>query len=249
MIPYLAWHTINLGPITLQVWGLFVGLGFIFASYMAGRLAKQRGLDPNIIYDLTLLMVLGAIIGGRLGHVFFYAWPYYSQHLLEIIEVWKGGLSMFGGLIVCALIAVWYLRRAKVDLAAYADVVAFGLPFGFMIGRLGCFLIHDHPGTATHFFLGVQYPGNVVRHDLGLYEVINGAGMAIVFLCLVHKKAKPGLFLGLFCLWYGLFRLLTDGLRLVDTRYFGLTPGQYLGAVLALIGLRLLWITKMRKQK
>ncbi|HCC83684.1 TPA: prolipoprotein diacylglyceryl transferase [Candidatus Uhrbacteria bacterium] len=249
MIPYFAWTSIVIGPLTLQVWGIFVGLGFFLAAVMAGKLAKRRGLDASIIYDLTVWMVLAGLIGGRLGHVLFYAFPEYLANPLEIFAIWHGGLSMFGGLIACVIVGLWFLRKKKVDVWQYVDVAVYGLPFGIMIGRLGCFLIHDHPGTATHFFLGVQYPGNVVRHDYGLYEMLNGAGMAVAFLWLAHKKAKTGTFVGVFSLWYGLFRLLTDGGRLVDARYLGLTPGQYLGAILAIIGLWLLWITKMRKQE
>jgi phosphatidylglycerol:prolipoprotein diacylglycerol transferase len=248
MIPYFSWTSIMVGPFSFQVWGIFVALGFLFAAFMAGKLAKHRGLSSHIIYDLTIWMVLAGMIGGRLGHVLFYDFQYYLASPLEIFAIWHGGLSIFGGLIACAIVGLWFLRHRQVNVWQYADIAIFGLPFGIVVGRLGCFLIHDHPGTATHFFLGVQYPGSVVRHDFGLYEMLNGAGMAVVFLWLARKKAKTGTFAGVFSLWYGLFRLLTDGWRLADVRYFGLTPGQYLGIILAILGLWLLWITKRRKK-
>lgn len=249
MMPYIAWNTIALGPVTLHVWGVFVGLGFFFAALAAGWLAKRRGDDAKVLYDLAAWMVLAGMVGGRLGHVLFYELPYYVQHPLDVFAVWEGGLSMFGGLLASTVVGILFLRRRKVDVWRYADAAAFGLPVGFAIGRIGCFLIHDHPGTATHFVLGVQYPDGVVRHDLGLYEALNGLVLALVFVGMAYRKLPAGWFLAVFCMEYGVYRLATDALRTVDTRYAGLTPGQYLGAVLALVGVTLaVWIKRGRKK-
>ncbi len=248
MIPYVEWKTIEFGPLTLQVWGIFVALGFLVGALAAGWLAKRRGDDAKIIYDLAAWMVIAGMIGGRLGHVLFYEFPYYVAHPLEVFAIWHGGLSMFGGLIACAVVGFYYLKKKRIDVWRYADTAIFGLPFGIAIGRIGCFLIHDHPGTATDFALGVQYPDGVTRHDLGLYEVINDVLMVVVFLLLLRKKATVGYFLAIFSLWYGLFRFATDFLRTADTRYFVLTPGQYFGLLLALFGLgSFVWISKRRK--
>lgn len=249
MIPYFEWRAIIIGPLTLQVWGLFVALGFLVGAVVAQWFAKRRGESADIIAGLAVWMLAAGMVGGRLGHVLFYQFPYYAAHPLEIFALWHGGASMFGGLITCVVVGLWYLRRREVDLWAYADTTIFGLPFGLAVGRIGCFLIHDHPGTATHFVLGVQYPDGVTRHDLGLYEALNSALMAAVFLWLARRKTRAGVFIGVFSLWYGTFRVITDTLRTVDTRYFGLTPGQYLGGVMALFGIAaLVWITRRQKQ-
>lgn len=247
MIPYIEWKTIALGPLTVHVWGIFVALGFLVGAAAAGWFAKKTGLKQGVIFDLATWMILAALIGGRLGHVLFYEFPYYAAHPAEIFAIWEGGLSMFGGLIACTLVGIWYLRKKRVDVWRYANATAFGLPFGMMIGRIGCFLIHDHPGTATDFALGVQYPDGVVRHDHGLYEIINGIAMALVFLWLAKRQRPIGTYVGVFSVWYGVFRFTTDFLRMVDTRYFGLTPGQYLGLLLAIVGGAVLWITKRQK--
>lgn len=254
MIPYFTLQAIHIGPITLHVWGMFVALGFLTGAFVAARYAKSRGDDPKIIYDLAVWMAVAGTIGGRLGHVLFYEFPFYAAHPLEIFAIWHGGMSMFGGLIACGVVGVWFLRHRNVDVWRYTDTAAFGLPFGIAIGRVGCFLIHDHPGTATDFFLGVQYPDGVVRHDHGLYEVLNGVAMSIVFLLIFHfyKKSKGSFLIShyslLFSIWYGIFRLIMDAYRIVDTRYFGLTPGQYLGALLAIFGvIGLVWINRRQK--
>lgn len=245
MIPYITWTTIPIGPLTLHVWGLFVALGFAAAAWAAGWLARRRGGDAQVVYDLAARMVVTGMVGGRLGHVILYEPAYYLAHPLEVFAVWEGGLSLFGGLLVSVVAGVWYLRVRRVDVWRYADAVAFGLPVGFAVGRIGCFLIHDHPGTAIDFALGVQYPDGVVRHDLGLYEVLNGVLLAALFAVMARKRVPVGWFLAVFAMEYGMFRVLTDGLRAVDSRYAGVTPGQYLGGVLVVVGVALaVWITR-----
>lgn len=249
MIPYLAFATFAIGPLSIHVWGIFVALGFLFAGFMAARFAKQRGENPEIIWDLVLWMIVAGMVGGRLGHVLFYDPAYYVAHPVEIFEIWKGGLSVYGGFILGAIVAVCRLRRQHVDVWRYADIVAFGLPFGKWIGRIGCFLIHDHPGTATDFVLGVQYPDGVTRHDLGLYLSINGFVLAMVMLWLSRKERPTGFYLAVFSIWYGVVRFGLDVLRVIDVRYFGLTPGQYFSMALFIFGIgTAVWITKRSKK-
>ena len=249
MIPFFTFTSFPLGPLTIHVWGIFVALGFLFGGFMAARFAKRRGDDPKLIWDLVLYFVLAGMIGGRLGHVLFYDPGYYLQHPVEIVEIWKGGLSWFGGLIASTVVGIWYLRRKHVDVWRYVDAISFGLPFGIWIGRIGCFLIHDHPGTATHFFLGVRYPDEIARHDLGLYESISGLALALIVLWLSRKERQAGTYFAAFSLWYGATRFFLDFLRVIDVRYFGLTPGQYCSIALIVFGVGvILWIRKRKKQ-
>lgn len=249
MIPYFSLTTFSLGPFSIHVWGIFVTLGFLFAGFMAARFAARRGDNPEIIWDLVLWMIVSGMVGGRLGHVLFYDPAYYVAHPLEIFEIWNGGLSVYGGFILGAIVGVWRLRRQHVDVWRYADIVAFGLPFGKWIGRIGCFLIHDHPGTATDFVLGVQYPDEVTRHDLGLYLSINGCILAMVMLWFSRKERPTGFYLAVFSIWYGTVRFGLDFLRAIDVRYLGLTPGQYFSIALFVFGLGIaVWITKRSKK-
>jgi len=248
MIPYFSLTTFSFGPITLHAWGLFVALGFLFGAFMAARLAKQRGDNPQIIWDLVVWLAIAGMVGGRLGHVLFYDPAYYWAHPIEAFEIWRGGLSVYGGIILSTIVAVWYLRKRNVDVFRYADIIAFGLPFGKWIGRIGCFLIHDHPGTATDFILGVQYPDGVVRHDLGLYLSINAFLIAMFMLWLSRKNRPVGTYLAVFSIWYGVTRFGLDFLRIIDVRYFGLTPGQYFSIVLFGFGVGfLMWIKCQQK--
>lgn len=156
---------------------------------------------------------------------------------------------MMGGLFGAALFGVIYLRRKKVDVFAHVDTAMFGLPLGIGIGRIGCFLIHDHPGTLTHFLLGVNYPDGI-RHDHGLYLSINGFILFLLFLWLARKNARTGTYLIIYLLWDGTTRFFLDFLRatdgpIVDARYLSLTPAQYF--CVGMVGLGL-YIWQRRRQ-
>ncbi len=229
MIPWIESHVFHLGPIPIQTWGTFVAAGFLIATWVASKRAKSKGLDDKVIWDLAFWLFLSSMIGARLFHVLFYEPVYYSTHLLEIIDPTKPGFAIMGGIIGGALAAWIYLRKKKLDFIAYADVMAWGLPLGCGIGRIGCFLIHDHPGTLTSFVGGVKYPDGQIRHDLGLELSILGFTIMLIFLALNRKKTwKPGFWVGAFLILDGVGRFFLDFLRIVDRRYAGLTPTQWL---------------------
>ncbi|MBU1126608.1 MAG: prolipoprotein diacylglyceryl transferase [Patescibacteria group bacterium] len=245
MIPYFSWTTIQIGPLTVYVWGIFVALGFIFAAWVAARRAKQLGLEPRVIYDLTFWMIIAGFVGGRLGYVLFYDPETFIYDPVQIFQVWDGGSSVFGGFILATLVGIWFLKKKKVNVLAYADTAVFGLPFGLWIGRLGCFLIHDHPGTVTKFFLGVYYPDGVIRHDHGLYLSLTGLFIALVFLWISRKDRIAGTYIALFTVLYGFVRFFLDFTRVADVRYLGLTPAQYFSIIMFGLGIYLFY--KIRK--
>src|SRR3989338_6145313 len=203
MIPYFQLTTIPLGPVTIQVWGLMVALGILVATCVAAKMARTRGQDPKIIWDLSVWVIIGAFFMARVFMV-IYEPGYYLADPVEFFRIWHGGFSIMGGFLGATIAGVWFLRRKHVDVHAYVDTAIFGLPVGLFIGRIGCLLIHDHPGTATDFFLGVQYPDGVVRHDHGLYLSLNGLLLFLVFL--LFPKKSPPFYLILFLIWYGLVR-------------------------------------------
>jgi len=196
---------------------------------------------------LVTWVIVGAFLMARVFHVMYEPGLYLADPL-EFFRIWHGGLSVMGGFLGAAIMGIWYLRRKKVDVYAYVDTAMFGLPLGLFIGRIGCFLIHDHPGTLTDFALGVKYPDGV-RHDHGLYLSINGLILFLLFLWLARKQVKTGTYLIVFLGWYGVMRFFLDFLRatdgaIVDTRYLGLTPAQYASLVMVALGL---WIWKKKR--
>ena len=249
MIPYFRYTTIPVGPVHLQVWGLFVAAGILVATWLAAREAKRAGLKPEVLRDLAAWFVIPALIGGRLLHVVAYEPAIYLADPLAVLRVWEGGLSSFGGFIGALIGGILYFRRHKEllpDLHGYLEVGAFAFPLGYAIGRIGCFLIHDHPGTLSDAVFAVEYPGGA-RLDHGL--LLSIATFAIFTVFAVMKGRGPidpsrrryfPMLLGM----YGLIRFPLDLYRAydlpgADTRYLGLTPAQYGSLVLIAASLRI----------
>lgn len=239
MIPYLEWKTIALGPLTLQVWGLFAALGVVSATLWAVRTAKRRGMDVAKIESLALWTIAAAFAGARLFHVIFYEPAYYFAHPAEILSVWKGGLSSFGGFFGAAAFAAWRIRKLGLSFWKTADVAVPATVLGLGCGRVGCFLIHDHPGTLAHegwAWLAVRYPDGA-RYDLGLLLGVFDFLLLGALLLLMRKPRRDGWTLVVALLAYAPVRFTLDFLRAADVRYSGLTPGQYGSVLLFTAGL------------
>lgn len=239
MIPFIQFTSFHLGFITIQVWGLMVALGIFIATSVAARRAKQQGLDPNIVWDFAFWVIIGAFIGARLFQV-IYVPSIYLMHPIELLKVWNGGFSEMGGFLGAIAVLVWYFKKHKLDTWLYADCAAYALPLGFGIGRIGCFLIHDHPGTLTHFILGVKYPDGI-RHDHGLYLSIEGFLLFFLFVWLSYKKRSAGTFVIAFLILHGVIRFFLDFFRIGDAKYFALTPAQYVSIMMVVAGI---WLWK-----
>lgn len=240
MIPYIGATTYSLFGITFQVWGTMVALGYGLATYLVWRRAKQQGLDPNVILDLAFWVFLAAFIGARLFHVLAYEPHYYFLHPFEVLDFRKPGYAMFGGFIGAFVAAAWMFRRRSLSFIAYADVAFWGIPWGCGIGRIGCFLIHDHPGTLSHSLLVMKQLDGTTRHDLGLYLSLIGFATGILFLLIGRRARGLGFWTGAFLLIEGITRFSLDFLRIQDVRYGGLTPTQWLSLPLMGVGVGLL---------
>lgn len=245
MIPYFRYTIIPIGAVHIQVWGLMVSLGIVVALIVACREAKRRGLDQGTMVDLATWIMVPALIMARLVHVFAYDPAPFIADPWKIFKLWEGGMSSFGGFIGAAIGALVFAKIRKIDFEAYADVASYGFPLGYCIGRIGCFLIHDHPGTLSHSLLAVQYPGGA-RLDHGL--LLSMLAFAIFAFFLLIKRQQPNTkekgYLSLLMILYGLSRFFLDFYRAwdlagSDVRYFWLTPAQYGSIILVLGGIAL----------
>ena len=231
MIPYFQFTVFHLGPVPIQVWGSMVALGMLVGAGIMYRLCKKDRLKVDFIPDLIMWVLVSALFFSRVFHVVFYDLHYYLEQPGEILKIWHGGLSSLGGFFGAALAAIIFLKKKKItyDLfLPYADRGLLGLWLGWGIGRIGCFLIHDHPGTLSHFVLAVKY-SNGTRHDLGLYESITGFLLFIVFFIVytLCPNIKKGVIMNASIACYAVVRFCTDFLRVVDMRYLSLTPAQW----------------------
>lgn len=254
MIPYIHHTVIYLGPVTIQVWGLLVALGILAGVSLTYISCKKDRLRTDFILDLAVWILISALFFSRVFHVGLYDVAYYLAQPTEILKVWHGGFSSLGGFFGAVLAAVVFLKRKKITYESflpYADRGILGLWLGWGIGRVGCFLIHDHPGTLSHFLLAVKYPEGS-RHDLGLYESITGFGIFFVFFIVykLYSNLKAGFTLNVSIACYATVRFFTDFLRVIDIRYFGLTPAQWgMIIVLGLTVWQLVGIVRSPKPK
>lgn len=226
----------QIGPFALQIWGILVAAGILLGAYSSARFAQKQGFSRDQIYNCAFYLILTAFIGARLFHVIAYYPHYYWRNPLQILFIWQGGYSVIGGFIGAFLAFIIFLRVKKLKFWDLADSMIYGLPLGLGTGRIGCFLIHDHPGVPTSFFLGVKQPNGTVIHDHGLYLSINGLLLALVFFWFNRKPQIKGYFLGFFLVWYGIVRFLLDFLRVGDMKYWHLTPAQYFSILMVLAG-------------
>jgi phosphatidylglycerol:prolipoprotein diacylglycerol transferase len=243
MIPYFQYNTILLGPVTIQVWGLMVALGIIASLFVMRSFAKRYFLSEEVLYDMAVWVLVSSFVFARLFHILFYNLDFYLLNPADVFKIWQGGASSTGGFFGAAL-ALWLFAKKRgftfQQFVPYMDVAAVSLWLGWGIGRIGCFLIHDHPGTLTHFVGGVQFPGGA-RHDLGLYESIVGF-VLFLFSALLFKRLvrrRWGLVTLVSVTLYAIARFFLDFLRatditMADARYAHLTPAQWGMLVLVL---------------
>ena len=235
MIPWFEPPALQVGPITIQAFGVLAALGVATGVRTAAWAARKRGLDPSPVLDFAIWGVLAGVAVGHLVHVGLYH-PEELRSPRRVLEFWDG-LSSFGGLAGGLAAAMVFFRVRGVPLGRYGDAFAVGMPTGWAIARIGCFLVHDHPGRLTHFPLAVAFPGGA-RHDLGLYEAVVLFAIAALLWRLWVLRRLEGRLLGLLAVLYGGARFLLDFLRAsdvayADARYAGLTPAQY-GSILLL---------------
>ncbi len=231
MIPWFVVPPLHLGPLTLQPFGLLAAAGILLASRLLVREAERRGLAPQPLEKAASWALLGGLVGGHLFHVLLY----HPEELreggpLQLLKVWDG-LSSTGGVLGGLLGILAFFRTRHLRFPPYADVFALAVAPGWMVARLGCFSVHDHPGVLTSFPLAVAFPGGA-RHDLGFYDAIALAVFSLILFTLDRRHLLRDRLLPLLALLYGSSRFLLDFLRAtdlpyVDARYLGLTPAQF----------------------
>lgn len=251
-IPWFKLEAPTIGDTTIpiQPFGILVAIGVLAGMRMSEWRGEKLGMRREVVSDLATHVVL---IGFILGHVFDTVF-YYPEKILErpweLLMIWTG-LSSYGGFFGAVIGGFYWRRKRNIPLFPVLDQIAFGLPLGWFFGRMGCFVVHDHPGSVTDFFLAVDnYPYNGVvapRHDLGLYEVLWSMVVVPLFVLLDRKPRPHGFFLMWICFLYAPVRFGLDFLREADRHWGGgLTAGHYSSIFTMGLGVWCWWLTYKR---
>ena len=229
-------------------------LGWRIAVLAANRPALWRNnlspIEAVQVEDLLTWVIVGVILGGRLGYVLFYQPVHFLYHPLEIVMIWKGGMAFHGGLAGVCVAAYLFFRRNLVPYDSGADLLALAAPAGLLLGRVANFINAELWGRPTDLPWGVIFPGEAAqacgqiaglcaRHPSQLYEaVLEGLLLGGLLLFLAFKKAalkKPGLITGIFFAGYGIARCFVELVRQPDAQFQ--SPENPLGYVFELAGL------------
>ena len=228
----------SIGPLAVRWYGLMYLAGFAIGWWLGtGRIAAkgQAPITRAQLDDLLFLIVLGVILGGRLGYVLFYKPAYYAAHPLEILAIWQGGMSFHGGLLGVMAAMLIAARRHKVDWLRLMDFLAPLVPPGIAAGRLGNFINAELPGRVTDVPWGMVFPGagDAPRHPSQLYQFALEGLTLFVLLWWFSSKPRPrGQVSAMFLLGYGGLRFVAEFAREPDAFIgylaLGLTMGQWL---------------------
>lgn len=230
--------------------GILIGWRLVVGLMRAPRLwpGGQAPIPPARVEELLTWVILGIILGGRLGFVLFYQPAHYLANPLEILYIWEGGMAFHGGLAGVALAGILWCRRNGVPLLPAADAFAVGTPAGLFLGRVANFINAELWGRPSTLPWAVVFPGEraqtcpadwigpCARHPSQLYEAaLEGLVLLAVLLWLAWRTGalkRPGLVAGVFLAGYGLARFLVEFVREPDAQF--VTPGNPLGHVLRL---------------
>lgn len=252
---------LHLGPLAVHWYGLMYLLGFTLFLWLGKlrlRALNRSGWDDKFLDDLLFYGVLGVVLGGRLGEVLFYQPGYYFSNPLEILAVWKGGMSFHGGFLGVLVAMAVFAQRHKLHWLQLMDFIAPLVPLGLGAGRIGNFINGELWGRPTDVAWGMVFPhvDNLPRHPSQLYEFALEGLALFILLWLYSRKPRPtGAVSGLFLIGYGSFRFLAEFTRTPDDGIFGLmtfgvSMGQWLSLPMVAAGVAMmLWASHQAPQK
>ncbi|MCC6347361.1 MAG: prolipoprotein diacylglyceryl transferase [Nitrospirales bacterium] len=265
MIDYPAINPeiVRVGPLAVRWYGMMYLLGFASSYLLVRRQIKQRertGIrmpgsargpaDRTLRLEeadtLYTYLIVGLLLGARLGYAFFYNFSYYLQHPIEVFAVWHGGMSFHGGFIGSIGAGLLFCRHFKVDFWHAADLVIATAPIGIGLGRLGNFINAELYGRPSDVPWAMVFPGGgpLPRHPSPLYEFfLEGVVLFVVLWTVKGRGLRPGVLTSLFIILYGSFRFLVEFFREPDIQLgfvLGfLTMGQVLSGLMVLAGVLL----------
>jgi phosphatidylglycerol:prolipoprotein diacylglycerol transferase len=254
----------NFDPVAFSLFSLefrWYSLSYIFGILAGWFLAKRIFIKDDSLKekfdDYITFVILGIIIGGRLGYVIFYNFDYYLVNPVEIFKIWNGGMSFHGGLLGVIVMSIWFARKHSHNSYIYLDVVSLVAPIGIFFGRIANFINSELYGKETALPWGVKFEkiDEIYRHPSQLYEAFFEGLLLFFILIYFHKRSSaknPGFISGIFLIFYSIFRFTIEFFRVPDEQLgnllFNLTMGQIISLFFILIGFYLV-LTKYENKK
>tara|TARA_Y100000996_G_scaffold369520_1_gene316560 strand:- start:1017 stop:1790 length:774 start_codon:yes stop_codon:yes gene_type:complete len=239
---------LNFLSIKIHWYSIAYILGIIFGwIYCKKKLIKDNTI-LKLFDDLLAYIIIGIIIGGRLGYVLFYNLKYYLENIPEIFMIWNGGMSFHGGLLGVIVATFFFSKKHKINLYIFLDLISLSAPIGIFFGRIANFINSELYGKETDVLWSVKFLAidNVSRHPSQIYEAILEGLILFVLLNYFAKKnfnKKPGVISSLFLIFYSIFRFLAEFYRTPDPQVgyivFNLSLGQIISTVFFAIGIYL----------
>ena len=250
----------SVGPVSVRWYGLAYVLGFLLAGLLMSRLARRWKLrfDSDALLTIICCVIVGVIIGARLGYCLFYGAGEYLENPLEILALNHGGMSFHGGLVGALLAGILAAKLTGIPYLTLADMGSIVAPIGLFLGRCANFVNGELWGDFTDLPWGVVFggaAGNMPRHPSQLYEALLEGVLLFIILFALSRKLPPrprGTFIGVFLTLYGCFRFLIEFVRQPDAQLgylWGgwLTMGQVLSVPLIVAGVVVL-VYALRKK-
>jgi phosphatidylglycerol:prolipoprotein diacylglycerol transferase len=266
VLPVFNSIAIAIGPIAIRWYALaYIGgivLGWIYARSLVKNERLWGGVAPITLPELDdfiLWVTLGIILGGRTGYVLFYNFPFFVEHPLEIVELWKGGMSFHGGFLGCVAAVILFCRAHDIPILSLGDITTAVGPIGLFLGRIANFINGELWGRQADPALpwAMVFPNDALqlpRHPSQLYEAgLEGIVLFTILAVMIRMGAlkRPGLILGSFIMLYGMARIAGEHFREPDPQlgflWGGLTMGMLLSVPMLVAGAILIVLAWRRK--
>ena len=248
----------NFDPVAFQIMSFEIrwySLAYILGIVIGWTLCKKIFIKNSDISekfdDYITYLIIGVILGGRIGYIIFYNFSYYLDNIFDIFKIWQGGMSFHGGLLGVIASSYIFAKKNNQNPFFYLDQVSLVAPIGIFFGRLANFINSELYGKTTDVPWSVIFVkvDNLSRHPSQLYEaILEGIILFLILNYFMNKDylKKPGLISGLFLIYYSLFRFFIEFLRVPDQQigylFLNLTMGQIISLVFVSIGITLFYL-------
>ncbi len=245
----------KIGPITIYTYGVMVALGIFFGSLILVKLAEREGIPREDVVDTAFWSVVSGFIGARL--FFFFYNPEYLKPWYRILFIWEGGLVWYGGVVFGALTAIYFIKKRKIPVWKFADIVSIALSVGLGFGRIGCTMAGCCYGKVCHspFALVFTNPHSAAPLNVPLWptEPVSAAAnflIALVLYLLYRRRKVPGEVFGFYLILYGIFRFLIEFVRATPKDILGtFSNNQVISIIMVAAGIAIVIYRRKRAEE